>query len=74
MRRLMEKAESGQPDRAPLAAVSEPMTVRINMATKLTGISRSQIYELIQAGRLDTVKVGRVNLIRYSSLKKLLGL
>lgn len=74
MRRLMEKAKVRLTENASMAVPSEPMTVRIDAASKLTGISRSQIYELIQAGRLDTVKVGRVNLIRYNSLKRLLGL
>lgn len=51
----------------------EPMTVRIDVASKLTGISTSRLYELIQAGRLETVKVGRINLICYRSLKELVG-
>jgi excisionase family DNA binding protein len=49
----------------------EPLTVRISMAVQLTGISRSRIYELIQSGELETVKVGRSTLIPYTSLKTL---
>lgn len=49
----------------------EPLTVRISMAVQLTGISRSRIYELIQSGELETVKVGRSTLIPYKSLKTL---
>ena len=41
------------------------------MAVQLTGISRSRIYELIQSGELETVKVGRSTLIPYTSLKTL---
>lgn len=37
----------------------EPLTVRISTAVRITGLSRSRIYELIQSGDLDTVKVGR---------------
>ena len=51
----------------------EPLTVRISTAVKLTGISRSRIYELIESGDLETVKVGRSTLIPYTSLKLLTG-
>lgn len=51
----------------------EPMTVRISAAVKLTGIGRSTLYELINAGQIETVKVGRSTLILYRSLKKLVG-
>lgn len=49
----------------------EPLTVRISTAVRITGLSRSRIYELIQSGNLDTVKVGRATLIHYQSLKTL---
>jgi excisionase family DNA binding protein len=49
----------------------EPLTVRISTAVRVTGLSRSRIYELIQSGDLETAKVGRANLIQYQSLKKL---
>jgi len=51
----------------------EPLTVRVSMAVQLTGISRSRLYELIQSGDLETVKVGRSTLIPYKSLKALTG-
>ncbi len=53
---------------------TEPLTVRICEAVRLTGISRSALYELIRDGRVETVKVGRSTLVRYRSLKKLTGL
>jgi len=49
----------------------EPLTVRISTAVRITGLSRSRIYELIQSGDLDTVKVGRATLVQYRSLKSL---
>lgn len=49
----------------------EPLTVRISTAVRITGLSRSRIYELIQSGDLSTVKVGRATLIQFSSLKAL---
>jgi excisionase family DNA binding protein len=51
----------------------EPLTVRIAVAVQLTGIGRSKIYELIAAGKLDTVKVGVSTLITVASLRRLVG-
>ena len=51
----------------------EPLTVRISTAVRITGLSRSRIYELIQSGDLDTVKVGRATLVQFESLKALVG-
>lgn len=51
----------------------EPLTVRISTAVRVTGLSRSRIYELIQSGDLDVVKVGRATLVKYASLKALIG-
>jgi excisionase family DNA binding protein len=58
-------------DRQQAAVTIEPLTVRISTAVQLTGISRSRLYELIQSGELETVKVGRSTLIPYRSLKAL---
>jgi len=55
----------------PNAVYIEPLTVRISTAVQLTGHSRSRLYELIQSGDLETVKVGRSTLIPYKSLKAL---
>jgi excisionase family DNA binding protein len=49
----------------------DPLSVRIPTAVKLTGISRSRIYELIQSGDLETVKIGRSTLIPFRCLKAL---
>jgi len=62
---------AGVPRSQTDAVLIEPLTVRISMAVQLTGISRSRLYELIQSGELDTVKVGRSTLIPYKSLKAL---
>jgi len=53
------------------APALEPICVRIAVAVKLTGIGRSTLYELIAAGEIETVKVGRSTFIRYDSLKRL---
>jgi excisionase family DNA binding protein len=61
----------GADERQTEAISIEPLTVRISTAVQLTGISRSRLYELIQSGDLETVKVGRSTLIPYWSLKAL---
>lgn len=50
---------------------AEPLTVRVATAVRLTGLSRSRIYELMKSGDLEVVKVGRATLIPYHSLKLL---
>ncbi len=50
-----------------------PITVRVATAARITSLSRSRIYELIQSGDLETVKVGRAMLLKYRSVLKLLG-
>jgi excisionase family DNA binding protein len=54
------------------ALPTEPLCVRIAVAVKLTGIGRSTLYELINAGEIETVKIGRSTFIPYRSLKKLI--
>lgn len=63
-----------QPEGSVSSAAIEPLTVRIVTAVQITGLSRSRIYELIQSGDLETVKVGRSTLILFGSLKALVGL
>jgi len=50
----------------------EPLTVRIKTAVKLTGIGRSTLYELIQSGEIETVKIGRSTFIPYRCIKRLI--
>ncbi|WP_222886027.1 helix-turn-helix domain-containing protein [Sphingobium sp. PNB] len=49
----------------------EPLTVRIKTAVKLTGIGRSTLYELIQSGEIETIKIGRSTFIPYRCIKRL---
>lgn len=50
----------------------EPISVRIAVAVKLTGIPRSTLYELIGAGQIETVKIGQSTFIPYRCLKRLI--
>ena len=56
----------------PAKASSEPITVRIADAIRLTGIGRSKLYELMGTGELATVKIGRCTLIPMDSLRALI--
>ncbi|WP_234831543.1 AlpA family phage regulatory protein [Sphingobium yanoikuyae] len=51
----------------------EALTVRVSTTVHITGLSRSQIYELIESGDLQTIKAGRATLVQYRSLKLLTG-
>lgn len=62
---------SGRDRKQAEALPGEPISIRIAAAVKLTGIGRSTIYEMIKAGDLETVKIGRSTFIRYASLKRL---
>ena len=48
---------------------AELITVRIKDACRITGIGRSKLYELIESGDIEVVKVGRMTLVPISALK-----
>lgn len=51
---------------------SQPIAVRIPGAVRMTGLSRSRLYELMKSGELDYVKVGSSTLIIVASLSELI--
>lgn len=55
-------ASSGRP-------AIEPISVRIPDAVRLTGLSRSRLYELMRSGDIPFVKVGSSTLIPFDSLR-----
>jgi excisionase family DNA binding protein len=57
---------SGQ---SPLA---EPISVKIREAVRMTGISRSRIYDLMKSGDIEYVKVGSATLILVDSVRRFL--
>jgi excisionase family DNA binding protein len=52
--------------------VSAPLAVRVREACRLTGISRSKLYELISGGEIRTIKVGSITLIPLAGLQQIL--
>jgi excisionase family DNA binding protein len=67
--RLTVKPAKGS-DSAPLDG---RLAVNPAEAVRLTGLSRSTIYNLLGSGELPSVTVGRRRLIPVSALKKLVG-
>ena len=53
----------------PRPGALDPISVRIPEAVRLTGLSRSRLYELIGSGEIEFVKVGASTLILVDSLK-----
>jgi excisionase family DNA binding protein len=53
-------------DPAPL------LSVRVGEASRMIGIGRTKIYELIKAGDLEKVKIGRATLVTIRSLRRLI--
>jgi len=50
-------------------AVAEPISVKVPEAVRLTGLSRSRIYELMKSGDIEFAKVGSSTLILVESLR-----
>ena len=50
-----------------------PITVRIPDACRMIGIGRSKMYELIQEGRIEIVKLGTSTLVVVESLYTLIA-
>lgn len=51
---------------------TEPITCTIDDAVRISGISRSRIYQLIETGKVTSTKVGNRRLVFVSSLRALL--
>lgn len=50
--------------------VAEPISVRIPEAVRLTGLSRSRLYELMKSGDIQYAKVGASTLVLVASLRQ----
>lgn len=51
------------------AGSSEPFAVRIPEAVRLSGLSRSRLYELLASGDIQFAKVGSSTLVLVDSLR-----
>lgn len=69
---IEERRQARQEALAALGTLpTEPISVRVSTAVKLTGIPRSTLYELIKSGEIETVKIGRSTFIPYRCLRRL---
>lgn len=50
----------------------DPLTVTVQEARRLSGLSKTTVFKLISEGQLRTVKVRRRTLVSFPSLKSLL--
>lgn len=50
----------------------EPISVRIPDASRMTGLGRSTLYELIASGDIEAAKVGRATVIMVDSIRRFL--
>ena len=50
----------------------EPICVRVNDAARMIGVGRTKLYELIAAGEVETVKLGKSTRITTASLHDLI--
>ena len=48
----------------------EPISVRIPEAVRMTGLSRSRLYELMRSGDIEYAKVGSSTLVLVESLRR----
>jgi excisionase family DNA binding protein len=49
----------------------DPICVRVNDAARMIGVGRTKLYELIAAGEIETVKLGKATRITIASLHDL---
>jgi excisionase family DNA binding protein len=52
--------------------VASPIAVRVPQAVAMLGLSRSKLYEYIQSGEIEIVKIGRATLLPVDSLRRFL--
>ena len=51
----------------------EPLAVYLDRVPDLTGLTRTQVYELVKSGQLRTFKVGRRRLATTQAIRDLLA-
>jgi hypothetical protein len=56
----------------PDARFTEPIAVRLNEATRLSGLSRSELYRRAGRSEIILLKSGRTTLVQFRSLRRLI--
>ena len=52
------------------AIQSSRIAVRIPTAMEMIGLKRSKLYQFLQSGEIETIKVGRATLVIVDSLRQ----
>lgn len=63
----MSSQQSEEKD--PAFVASMPICIRLNMALALLGVRKTKMYELIAAGEIEAIKIGRSTLVLRQSLE-----
>lgn len=50
----------------------DPICVRVNDAARMIGVGRTKLYELIAAGEVETIKLGKSTRVTTASLHDLI--
>lgn len=50
--------------------IGEPISIKVPEAVRLSGLSRSRLYELMKSGEIEFAKVGSSTLILVDSLRR----
>jgi excisionase family DNA binding protein len=53
--------------------LQKPLAVTVPIALNLTGIGRTKLYQLIDNGAVESIRIGRRRLINYASLERLVN-
>lgn len=51
----------------------EPLSLTVPDACRAIGLGRTKLYELIESGQVETIKIGARTLVKYDSLKRLIA-
>lgn len=54
------------------APAHSPICVRVNDAAHIIGVGRTKLYELIAAGEIETIKLGKSTRVTTASLHALI--
>jgi excisionase family DNA binding protein len=64
--------QSGQPCRSQQGSAVEPVLISVKEAAKALSLGRTTVYELINDGQLETVKLGSRRLVKVASMRRLI--
>ena len=70
---LPNDRELSSPDASNIVqGAYRPLCVRVPTAARMLGVGLTKMYELISAGEVEMIKLGRVSLIPVASLEALI--